>query len=802
VNVAEPGGNISTKEYDEQNNVIRSLTAANRARALAASDKLTRAREIDTQSFYANEGLEPVEELGPRHAMVVGGQTVQGRRHTVTEYDPDDLHLPIRISVGARVDDQSADSDVRVTTHSYDAVGKALRKPTATTTDPTGLNLTTRYTYDAATGREISKTLPKGNPSTPDAATTKTTLYSAGAAGGCADRPEWAGLPCRVEPAAQPGGALPKIPTKTITYDRWLQPATVSESVEGTTHTRTTTTTYDAAGRLQTESVTATSGTELPTVTHAYSATTGREITVSTANPAKTITRGYDSLGRLTSYRDAEGVTSTITSYDVRDRVVTSSDAKGTQTRTYDALRGLVTGLSDSQAGSFTAAYDADGDMTSKKLPNGLTVTSTLDETGNETRRQYTKSGNCGSSCVWLDSQAPVNVHDQWSSQTTTTQTGQLSQSVYAYDASGRLQTVNDTPRSGGCTVRAYTYDANGNRTKLTSKPPGTDGACQPSAPGSDTTHSYDEADRVTATGYDYDAFGRILTVPGADAGGGALTSTYYVNDLARTLSQDGLIQTYTLDPAQRMTSRVTTGTTTGTETYHYRDDTDAPSWIANNTDGTNYTRQIEGIDGELTAVRDNSGIRFQLTNLHGDVVAEAPSSTSATTLLRTSDNDEFGVPRTQTSARNQWLGGSQRSTELKSGVIAMGVRTYVPQLGRFLQPDPVPGGSCNDYDYACQDPVNNEDVSGASTLSRRISYAYHYFIRRGLTRAQASGLVGNLQHESGLDPTKPQIGGGPGRGHRPVGHRQRPMERPPSIRTQEGTFVDRFQDTSPVRLA
>jgi YD repeat-containing protein len=64
---------------------------------------------------------------------------------------------------------------------------------------------------------------------------------------------------------------------------------------------------------------------------------------VSTANPVKTITRGYDSLGRLTSYRDAEGVTSTITSYDVRDRVVTSSDAKGTQTRTYDALRGLAT---------------------------------------------------------------------------------------------------------------------------------------------------------------------------------------------------------------------------------------------------------------------------------------------------------------------------------------------------------------------------------------------------------------------------------------------------------------------------
>jgi YD repeat-containing protein len=77
---------------------------------------------------------------------------------------------------------------------------------------------------------------------------------------------------------------------------------------------------------------------------------------------------------------------------------------QGHPDRSYDALRGHVTGLSDSQAGSFTAAYDADGDMTSKKLPSGLTVTSTRDEAGNETRRQYTESGNCGSSRTWLDS--------------------------------------------------------------------------------------------------------------------------------------------------------------------------------------------------------------------------------------------------------------------------------------------------------------------------------------------------------------------------------------------------------------
>ncbi len=42
-----------------------------------------------------------------------------------------------------------------------------------------------------------------------------------------------------------------------------------------------------------------------------------------------------------------------------------------------------------------------------------------------------------------------------------------------------------------------------------------------------------------------------------------------------------------------------------------------------------------------------------------------------------------------------------------------MGVRLYDPILGRFLQTDPIKGGSVNDYDYCDGDPINCNDLAG-----------------------------------------------------------------------------------------
>ncbi len=57
--------------------------------------------------------------------------------------------------------------------------------------------------------------------------------------------------------------------------------------------------------------------------------------------------------------------------------------------------------------------------------------------------------------------------------------------------------------------------------------------------------------------------------------------------------------------------------------------------------------------------------------------------------------------------------------------------------------------------------------VSGSTpgALQGRINEAMGFFESKGWTRAQAAGIVGNLQAESGVDPNRRQNGGGPGYG-------------------------------------
>src|SRR5258708_3009352 len=68
----------------------------------------------------------------------------------------------------------------------------------------------------------------------------------------------------------------------------------------------------------------------------------------------------------------------------------------------------------------------------------------------------------------------------------------------------------------------------------------------------------------------------------------------------------------------------------------------------------------------------------------------------------------------------------------------------------------------------ACSAPGNDPFDTSREALATAFANdktAYDYFVGKGLTNFQAAAVVGNLDQESGVNPTVNQSGGGPGRG-------------------------------------
>ncbi|MEV6600398.1 RHS repeat-associated core domain-containing protein [Actinoplanes sp. NPDC051346] len=750
INTATPGGFIDSQQFDQFGNEVWSLEASNRALALGAlpdaaakaaelglpAGSAQRAQLLATVSRFSPDGLDLVETLAPVTRVVLdeplaaagkptlpAGSEVVARGRTVKTYDegkPDGAayHLVTTETSGARVDGYPTDADLRVNRYGYGnqrggTSGWVLKKATSTTGDagPGGTPITTYAVFDAA-GKVLRSYGVEANAAGTDPRTTITVYYTAGANAddaACGDKPQWAGQPCVTKAGGPATGHDPArmtadLPVKRVLeYSRSGDASVIAETSAG--KTRTTRTTYDAADRVIRVEITSDDGSmAVPATETEYDTVTGHAVL--TRSGSATIHREFDSLGRLLSYRDADGGV-TRTEFDRYGKPLKVADNTGITTYAYDRAaepRGFLTSVTDSVAGTFGARYSPDGQLIEVRYPGGLTRTDTLDATFTPTARTYSRDTD--GAPVY----AETTRHNSHGELVSHNYTG--GSKAYGYDRKGRLTSVQQIA-GGPCTTRIYTYDGRTNRTAKRTYGSDAGGTCRADGTAdAEEGHTYDSADRITDAGYVYDAYGRTTALPNG------LTNKFYANDLVATQQFGDARQSWTLDPVQRLRGWTTEKLVNGSwsqassKLNHFGDDSDEPRWIVEDASLGTITRNVSGPDADLVATTSATGdVRLQLANLQGSIVATVNTGLTAPELYT---YDEFGAPAAgQTGLRYGWLGAKQRSGDALNGVILMGVRLYSPALGRFLTVDPEVGGNDNAYEYCSGDPVNCTDLDG-----------------------------------------------------------------------------------------
>jgi YD repeat-containing protein len=144
VDQAMPSGGIATSEFNQNNEVVRALSADNRAKALKEGAKSKEASlQLDTETTYSATGTEVVSALEPQHMVKLANGTEKlARRHVKYYYDEgspegEEYGLVTKTVEGAEY--EGKESDIRTTKNSYSgqsALGWELRQPTSVTTDP------------------------------------------------------------------------------------------------------------------------------------------------------------------------------------------------------------------------------------------------------------------------------------------------------------------------------------------------------------------------------------------------------------------------------------------------------------------------------------------------------------------------------------------------------------------------------------------------------------------------------------------------------------------------------------------
>ena len=469
--------------------------------------------------------------------------------------------------------------------------------------------------------------------------------------------------------------------------------------------------------------------------------------TVTQDGETRTISRVLDLMGRPVRNTDVWG-TVTTTSYDSEDRPVevvttTAGGERITMTYAYTADGQLQTVSRDGQKLAEVGYDDSTGRLSGVTYGNGSSLSITRDSTGNPNERRLDVGGAGITEQVSL-SPAGRTMRRQIDGAGANATWG------YSYDRDGRLVSA---ALSGGASLGAPTgtwaYDLNAasERTRITSPLTAKEGY----------TYSYAPSGRLRGTsdprfakGFEYDEAGRATAA-------GPLSFAYDVSGLAERISDGAVTERRLIAGAAIIGSAITTSE--GQQVVRYssgglilttkgrissqtvtlpgavsvqlpppppKASGGGPSQAS--TTGTTATAATAATPPSATTAAATTPASpatpvqplpiWRFTDLQGSVAWTATGDQSPSdTMLYDPDGNRLGnAPALSTDpARPNLLFEGAATTPVVIPVSQMGARSYVPALGIFLQPDPVPNGSTTAYNYAAGDPINASDTTGTS---------------------------------------------------------------------------------------